>query len=115
MLLDDEDTRAQTADRELLVSFDGNVLALDGGDVGTGRTAFQKGDQVAQLDRFALGVERERPVLGGANPAHDAELSRPRARRLAELDVLRVAMDDGAHRRATDAHRVTLRRSARPS
>src|ERR1700686_351779 len=103
VLLDDEDPRADSADRELLVALDGDALYSDTGDFGQPWSVAQEGHELIERRLGPLGVNLHGALLTIAHPAHHPELTRAPERGVAKADALHLT----AHRN-TDRHNYRL-------
>src|ERR1700679_3958023 len=93
--LDYEDSGADAADRELLVTLRRDPLDRDLGDSRGRRPFMQEGPQTLERALGSLGVHAHAAVLTVAHPAQHPELVCPSDRRISKTDALHLTADEG--------------------
>jgi hypothetical protein len=99
VLFNHEDPSTDTADRELLMALDCDLVDRDLEDPCQRRVAMQEGHELLNRPLGTLGVNQDGAVIPVAHPAHHTELTRLSDRRVAKSDALHLTAHDGTDRR----------------
>jgi hypothetical protein len=117
VLLHDKHPRAHAANRELLVTFYGDLLDLEL-DLRTPRPRrrlAEERDELLDRRRVALGMNLQTAVVVLAHPPHQSELACPAHDRVAELRSLHGVVNDGTDRLGVAARQAPILTRPRPS